>query len=68
MTTMTPDFEPTAVPFRDDTALRVLVLGAVYAAAVFFAVAFSPTMGFVTPYGIPAAHLAATGQPVTVGR
>lgn len=30
-----------------DTALRVLVIGSFYAVAVFFAVAFSPAIGFV---------------------
>lgn len=30
-----------------ETALRVLVIGSLYAVAVFFAVAFSPAIGFV---------------------
>lgn len=59
---MKPNLEPPAAPIRDDTALRLLVLGVVYAVAVLFAVAFSPNMGFVTPHGIPAAHVASTGQ------
>lgn len=36
------------MPTAGDTPLRVFVLGAVYAAAVLFAVVFSPAMGFVT--------------------
>lgn len=35
---------------KSDTTLRVLVLGAIYAVAVFFVVALSPSMGFVTPH------------------
>lgn len=34
-------------PGEGETALRVLVIGSLYAAAVFFAVAFSPAIGFV---------------------
>jgi hypothetical protein len=39
-----------------ETALRVFLLGAVYASAAFFAIAFSPSMGFisVTPDAGPA--------------
>lgn len=41
--------EPTSPPKRE-TALRVLVLGTIYAVAVFFVVALSPSMGFITPH------------------
>ncbi len=33
-----------------DTALRIAVLGVLYAAAVFVVVAFSPSMGFITSH------------------
>lgn len=39
-----------SAPSSHDTALRVLVLGTVYAAATFFAVVFSPAIG-VIPHG-----------------
>lgn len=35
---------------KSDTTLRILVLGTIYALAVFFVVALSPSMGFVTPH------------------
>lgn len=35
---------------KNETALRVLVLGTIYALALFFVVALSPSMGFVTPH------------------
>lgn len=38
-------------PSAGETARNALLLGTVYAVAVFFAVAFSPNMGFVTPPG-----------------
>lgn len=66
---MKPEFElPAADPVRDDTSLRVLMLGAVYAAAIVFAVAFSPNMGFATPDAAPPPHLASAAQPASTGR
>lgn len=44
---------PTA-PSTGETGRNALLLGAVYAVAVFFAVAFSPNMGFIGQPG-PAA-------------
>lgn len=41
------DAQPTN---KSDTTLRVLVLGSIYALAIFFVVALSPSMGFVTPH------------------
>lgn len=35
---------------KRDTALRMLVLGAIYAAAITFVVALSPSMGLITPH------------------
>lgn len=35
---------------KRETALRVLVLGAIYAAAISFVVALSPSMGLITPH------------------
>lgn len=35
---------------KSDTTLRMLVLATIYALAVFFVVALSPSMGFVTPH------------------
>lgn len=35
---------------KSETALRVLVLGAIYATAIGFVVALSPSMGLVTPH------------------
>ncbi|HSV30343.1 MAG TPA: hypothetical protein VLL76_12345 [Candidatus Omnitrophota bacterium] len=34
---------------KSEAPIRLLVLGAVYAGAIFFAVAFSPAIGFVNP-------------------
>ena len=35
---------------KAETALRIAVLGALYAAAVFVVVAFSPSMGFIASH------------------
>lgn len=35
---------------KRETALRMLVLGAIYVAAITFVVALSPSMGLVTPH------------------
>lgn len=59
---------PTVAPARGEPALRVLVLGAVYAVAVFFAVAFSPNMGFVAHRNIPTGHIASPSPLPTIGR
>lgn len=40
------DTPPTS---RNDTVLRLLVLGVIYTVAVFFVVALSPSMGFMSP-------------------
>jgi hypothetical protein len=58
----------TIEPTKSEPALRVLVLSTVYAVAVFFAVAFSPNMGFVAHHNIPTGHVASAGQPATIGR
>lgn len=42
-----PTITGTREPGDGETALRILVIGSLYAAAVFFAVAFSPAVGFV---------------------
>jgi hypothetical protein len=49
---MSNDLPHDAIPPADkvETALRVAVLGALYAAAIFVVVAFSPSMGFVASH------------------
>jgi len=49
---MKDDLPYDAIPTADtvETALRVVVLGALYAVAVFVVVAFSPSMGFVASH------------------
>lgn len=37
---------------KNETALRLMILGALYGLAVFFAVVFSPGMGFVAPHPV----------------
>lgn len=44
-----------------DTALRLLVIGSFYAVAVFFAVAFSPAVGFVNLHPADAGRIASAG-------
>lgn len=46
---MSEEAQPTPAN-KSDTTLRILVLGTIYALAVFFVVALSPSMGFVTPH------------------
>lgn len=41
--------QPPSKPSPVDTAIRLALLGALYASAVMMAVAFSPEMGFVKP-------------------
>lgn len=51
---------------KGDTALRLLVLGTLYALAIFFVVAMSPSMGFVTPHPIgEVGRVAAASEPAT---
>lgn len=40
------DHRPTS---KNDTVLRLLVLGVIYTVAVFFVVALSPSLGFMSP-------------------
>lgn len=40
---------PNQTASKRETLLRVLVLGTMYALAVFFVIAFSPSMGVVAP-------------------
>lgn len=49
---------------KRETALRVLMLGAIYAAAITFVVALSPSMGLVTH--TPASATAAASQAGSV--
>lgn len=37
---------------KRETVLRIMVLGAIYAAAVTFVVALSPSMGFISPHPV----------------
>lgn len=39
-------------PRKRDTVLRVVMLGTIYALAIAFVVALSPSMGFVTPHPV----------------
>lgn len=58
-------------PVEGENALRLVVLGSVYAAAVFFAVAFSPAIGFVSPHPVGETGRLAqvqTHAPTTVPR
>lgn len=51
---------------KSDTLMRVLVLGAIYGAALFFVVALSPSMGFVTPHRVgEIGRVASAPEPVT---
>lgn len=48
-------------PRNSETVLRVVALGALYAAAMVFAIAFSPANGFVHPEKL--AHLSELARP-----
>ncbi|MGE5478019.1 MAG: hypothetical protein ACM3Q1_15285 [Bacteroidales bacterium] len=51
-------------PRKGDTALRLLVLGSLYALAIFFVVAMSPSMGFVTSHPVgEVGRVAAAPEP-----
>lgn len=51
-----------------ETPIRLLVLGAVYAGAIFFAVVFSPAIGFVTPMQSEAGKIASAEHRAPTGQ
>lgn len=63
-----PTVTSAPAPGEGETALRVLIIGSLYAAAVFFAVAFSPAIGVVNLHGAKDGGRIASAEPAEPSR